>query len=104
LLYFNLFFRQFIKEKKFINWKKKKMKKGVANLLTYFFLRYKKRHKNAKRIKRLKKIHWAFPKYIFFDVSTLRAMLLFVPVSKQIYYPFKTSIKKIAFFYKSLAL
>jgi hypothetical protein len=56
--YSKLFFRKFVREKvlKTFN-KRKSTNKVVGNLLTYFFLRYKKRFKRIKRIPRLKKLH-----------------------------------------------
>ena len=62
---------------------------------------YKKRKKN--QILRFKYIHFYIPKYIHFDFTTLRGVLLYTPKPEQIHYAFQNSFYKIRSFYKSLA-
>jgi len=56
-LYSKLFFRKFIREKTLKVFYKRDTKKLTGNLLTYFFIRYKRRFKRVKRTPRLKKLH-----------------------------------------------
>ena len=90
----------------YINETKTTIKKRVpnGNSLTYFLIRRRFRIRRSKRIPRLKQVHWAIPKYIHFDVRTLRAVFLYSPAEKEIHYSFKCSLPKIVSFYKSLAL
>ena len=116
ITYYQLFFRRFFKfetRKSFykdisiyINETKTTIKKRVpnGNSLTYFLIRRRFRIRRSKRIPRLKQVHWAIPKYIHFDVRTLRAVFLYSPAEKEIHYSFKCSLPKIVSFYKSLAL
>ncbi len=63
-------------------------------------------HKKLKKkrrllIPRLKKVHWYFPQYFYFDVKTLRGVVLRNPMSNEIFYSFRGSLANIYSFYKS---
>lgn len=75
-----------------------------SNVLTYFLVN--RRYKKMRRLRnpRLKSVHWAIPRYMQVDFRTLRAVLLYPPVSSEIHHSFKCSLSKISAFYKSLAL
>jgi len=116
ITYYQLFFRRFFRfetRKSFYkqvsvqpDLKKPPVTKRVANgnILTYFLMRRRFRIRRSKRIPRLKQVHWAIPRYIHFDVRTLRAVFLYSPDAHEIHYSFKCSLPKIVSFYKSLAL
>ena len=116
ITYYQLFFRRFFRfetRKSFYkeisiqpDTKKLPIKKRVpnGNILTYFLIRRRFRIRRSKKIPRLKQVHWAIPKYIYFDIRTLRAVFLYSPDIKEIHYSFKCSLPKIVSFYKSLAL
>jgi len=116
ILYYQLFFRKFFRvetRKSFYKYVpmylselKKKIRKKVpsGNILTYFLIRRRFRIRRSKKIPRLKKVHWAIPKYIYFDARTLRAVFLYPPAASEIHYSFKCSLPKVVSFYKSLAL
>lgn len=81
---------------------KRTIAKGSA--LTYYLVNHRYKKARKRRNFRLKVVHWALPKYMQMDFRTMRAVLLYPPVPKEIHYSFKCSLIKIASFYKSLAL
>ena len=117
-LYYQAFFRKFLRletRKSFKKWKLIREKENnelilrkklvrTGNLLTFFLIRRKLRMRRKKSVIRLKNIHWAIPNYIHFDLRTLRAVYLYSPMHNEITYSFKCSLTKIVSFYKALAL
>jgi hypothetical protein len=104
-LYIRKLFRKINPRKVYFQYNKKKEKWiATGNNLLYFLInrRYKKKRKRT--IRRLKKIHWFIPNYIYFDLHTLQAILLYVPNSAEIIFPFRCSLLKIFSFYKSLGV
>ena len=82
--------------------KKKKLVRATA--LTYLLINSRHKQRRKRQITRFKKIHWFIPKYIHFDVRTLRGTLMYVPRANEIILPFKCSLVKIISFYKSLGV
>ena len=83
----------------------KKVPRG--NILTYFLIRRSFKIRRKKRIVRFKQIHWAVPKYIHFNISTLTTIFLYFPKTNEIHYSFRSfrcSLTKIISFYKSLGI
>ena len=80
--------------------KKKHTSRPLAVLYYLISLKYKQRRK--RQLIRFKKVHWYIPRYIYFDVKTLRGTLIYVPRAKEIVLPFRCSLFKIFSFYKSL--
>ena len=111
--HFTLIFRVWIRKlftkirprKRYFEYKKAQNKMvAQGNHLLYFLInrRYKTLRKQS--IRRLKKVHWYLPNYIYFDLRTLQAILLYSPRSNEIVYPFKCSLLKIFSFYKSIGV
>ena len=69
--------------------------------LSYFMIYKKLKKKRRLLIPRLKKVHWYFPQYFYFDVKTLRGVVLRNPMSNEIFYSFRGSLSNIYSFYKS---
>lgn len=82
--------------------KKKKLVRATA--LTYLLINSRHKQRRKRQISRFKKVHWFIPKYIHFDVRTLRGTLMYVPRANEIILPFKCSLVKIISFYKSLGV
>ena len=80
--------------------KKKHTSRPLAVLYYLISLKYKQRRK--RQLIRFKKVHWYIPRYIYFDVKTLRGTLIYVPRANEIVLPFRCSLFKIFSFYKSL--
>ena len=80
--------------------KKKHTYRPLGVLYYLISLKYKQRRK--RQITRFKKVHWYIPRYIYFDVKTLRGTLIYVPRVNEIILPFRCSLFKIFSFYKSL--
>ncbi len=69
--------------------------------LSYFMIYKKLKKKRRLLIPRLKKVHWYFPQYFYFDVKTLRGVILRNPMSNEVFYSFRGSLSNIYSFYKS---
>ena len=84
--------------------KVKKKKVIGASGLTYLLINSRNKQRRKRQISRFRKIHWFIPKYIHFDVRTLRGTLMYVPRANEITLPFRCSLVKIISFYKSLGV
>jgi hypothetical protein len=106
--YLNLSLRGFINkfDKRWKRYYDKLQRKKAfkPSALTYFLVNRKYKERRKQHIFKLKKVHWYIPKYIYFDVRTLRATLLYAPRTNEIVFPFQCSVSKIFSFYKSLGV
>jgi hypothetical protein len=104
--YYSFFLRKSLRKQKLkrFNFLRNKEKTRRKNVLTYFLINRKYKKNKRLRTVRLKKVHWAIPRYIYLDFRTLRGILLYAPLPKEIHYSFRCSLTKIASFYKSLGL
>ena len=104
--YYSFFLRKSLRKQKLKRFYtlRNKEKRRRKNVLTYFLINRKYKKNKRLRTVRLKKVHWAIPRYIYLDSRTLRGILLYAPLPKEIHYSFRCSLTKIASFYKSLGL
>ena len=81
----------------FVTFEKEKINKS------YFFVIRNLKKKRRAIAPRLKKVHWFVPKYLYFNFYTLRCLVIKQTSSKDVHFAFKSSLKKLYIFYKSLS-
>ena len=91
---FVFFLRRISKKRKLIQEKRIK---------SYFFVIRNLKKKRRAIAPRLKKVHWFVPKYLYFNFYTLRCLVIKQTSSKDVHFAFKSSLKKLYIFYKSLS-